>query len=115
MKIAGEEGGRGRVVPDEGKTWKVRMTGSSRAIGAQTDEPRLSASGRCVGPAELKSYRSGPRESGCRDGLWGRFDERTKSVVHAVASGKQAAMALDTLFQEGIEAIVSEAGSVPGW
>ena len=36
----------------------------------------------------------------------GDLTNDTKSVVHAVASGKQAAMALDTLFQEGIEAIV---------
>ena len=32
----------------------------------------------------------------------------TKSVVHAVASGKQAALALDTLFGEGLEAIASK-------
>jgi Pyruvate/2-oxoacid:ferredoxin oxidoreductase delta subunit len=36
----------------------------------------------------------------------GDLTNDTKSVVHAVASGKQAAMALDTLFQEGIEAVV---------
>ncbi len=32
----------------------------------------------------------------------------TKSVVHAVASGKQAALALDTLFGEGLDAIPSK-------
>ncbi|MBT8406213.1 MAG: FAD-dependent oxidoreductase, partial [Deltaproteobacteria bacterium] len=32
----------------------------------------------------------------------------TKSVVHAVASGKQAALALDTLFREGLDAISSK-------
>jgi 2-oxoacid:acceptor oxidoreductase delta subunit (pyruvate/2-ketoisovalerate family) len=32
----------------------------------------------------------------------------TKSVVHAVASGKQAALALDTFFEEGLDAIPSK-------
>ncbi|HBH86030.1 MAG TPA: hypothetical protein DDY17_00290 [Syntrophaceae bacterium] len=36
----------------------------------------------------------------------GDLTNETKSVAHAVLSGKQAAMALDTFFQDGIDAIV---------
>jgi 2-oxoacid:acceptor oxidoreductase delta subunit (pyruvate/2-ketoisovalerate family) len=36
----------------------------------------------------------------------GDLTNATKSVAHAIASGKQAAIALDTLFQHGIGAVV---------
>lgn len=105
MKIAGEEGGRGRVVPDPGQTRQVRVDRIFKAIGAQPVEPWYQPA---ADPAILKLGHAvlDCRNPGAVMVYGGDLTNDTKSVVHAVASGKQAAMALDTFFQEGIEAVV---------
>ncbi len=108
MKIAGDEGGRARVAPDEGKTRKVRIDRIFKAIGAQADElwyqPPAGASGLLrLSHTVLVRGNQGPVMV-----FGGDLTNETKSVVHAVASGKEAAMALDTLFREGLEAIVAK-------
>jgi NADPH-dependent glutamate synthase beta subunit-like oxidoreductase len=105
MIIAGEEGGRGRVVPDPGKTRQVRVDRIFKAIGAEPVEPWYQPA---ADPALLTLSHAvlDRRNSGAVMVYGGDLTNDTKSVVHAVASGKQAAMALDTLFQEGIEAVV---------
>jgi NADPH-dependent glutamate synthase beta subunit-like oxidoreductase len=106
MKIAGEEGGRGRVVPDEGKTRKVRIDRIFKAIGAQADEPRYQPPAGASGLLSLSHTVLVRGDQGAVMVFGGDLTNETKSVVHAVASGKQAAMVLDTLFQEGSETIV---------
>ncbi|MCX5841867.1 MAG: NAD(P)-binding protein [Deltaproteobacteria bacterium] len=106
MKIAGEEGGRGRVIPDEGKTRKVRIDRIFKAIGAQADEPRYQPPAGASGLLRLSHTVLVRGDQGAVMVFGGDLTNETKSVVHAVASGKQVAMALDTLFQEGIEAMV---------
>ena len=106
MKIAGEEGGRARVVPDDGKTRKVRIDRIFKAIGAQADEPRYEPPARASGLLSLSHTVLVRGNHGAVMVFGGDLTNETKSVVHAVASGKQAAMALDTLFQDGLEAIV---------
>jgi NADPH-dependent glutamate synthase beta subunit-like oxidoreductase len=105
MKIAGEEDGRGRVVPDHGKTRQVRVDRIFKAIGAQPVEPWYQPA---ADPDLLTLSHAvlDRRNPGAIMVYGGDLTNDTKSVVHAVASGKQAAMALDTLFQEGIEAVV---------
>ncbi|MGA3209578.1 MAG: FAD-dependent oxidoreductase [Syntrophales bacterium] len=106
MKIAGEEGGRARVVPDEGKTRKARIDRIFKAIGAQADEPLYQPPAGASGLLSLSHTVLVRGNHGPVMVFGGDLTNETKSVVHAVASGKQAAMALDTLFQEGLEAIV---------
>jgi Pyruvate/2-oxoacid:ferredoxin oxidoreductase delta subunit len=94
------------VVPDEGKTRKVRIDRIFKAIGAQADEPRYQPPAGASGLLSLSHTVLVRGNQGAVMVFGGDLTNETKSVVHAVASGKQAAMALDTLFQEGIEAIV---------
>ncbi|MCX5856654.1 MAG: FAD-dependent oxidoreductase [Deltaproteobacteria bacterium] len=105
MIIAGEEGGRGSVVHDPGKTRQLRVDRIFKAIGAEPVEPWYQPA---ADPALLALSHAvlDRRNSGAVMVYGGDLTNDTKSVVHAVASGKQAAMALDTLFQEGIEAVV---------
>jgi NADPH-dependent glutamate synthase beta subunit-like oxidoreductase len=106
MKIAGDEGGRARVAPDEGKTRKVRIDRIFKAIGAQADEPRHQPPAGDEGLLSLSHTVLVRGNQGPVMVFGGDLTNETKSVVHAVASGKEAAMALDTLFREGFEAIV---------
>ena len=107
MKISGEDsGGRAHVLPDERKTRELRVQHVFKATGA---EP----AGNWLNPAEkpgtslaLTNALLVYPDKGPALVFGGDLTNETKSVVHAVASGKQAAMALDVLFQDGIEAIV---------
>jgi len=104
--LPGKRAGEGRVVPDEGKTRKVRIDRIFKAIGAQADEPRYQPPAGASGLLSLSHTVLVRGDQGAVMVFGGDLTNETKSVVHAVASGKQAAMALDTLFLEGIEAMV---------
>jgi NADPH-dependent glutamate synthase beta subunit-like oxidoreductase len=106
MKISGEEGGRGRIVPDGSKTRQVRVDRIFKAIGAQADEPRYQPRAGASGLLNLGHTVLVHGQPGAVMAFGGDLTNETKSVVHAVASGKQAAMALDTLFREGIDAVL---------
>ena len=98
-----DTGGRARVVPDGDNTETIAVQNIFVAIGAVAEDLW-----QFPDSEETKSLRL----SHCR-----LFDHRIpliyggdltspiKSVTDAIASGKQAAMALDTFFTEGMEAI----------
>ncbi len=111
MKIAGEEGGRGRIVPEAGKTRQVRVERVFKAIGAGAAESwHLPPEGE-AGLLRLSHAVLAHGQPGAVTAFGGDLTNDARSVVHAVASGKQAAMALDTLFREGIDAIVPKLDS----
>jgi len=104
MKISSREiGGRARVIPDGEKTQTIEARNIFAAIGAE--------------PAALwhwpaKSDTQSLRLSHCRliergipYVLGGDLTNPVKSVADAIASGKQAAMALDTYFEQGLGAV----------
>ena len=106
MKVEGEEGGRAHVVADAGKNRKVRVDRILKAIGGQTVELWQKAD---MMDKEILTLSHSVLDSRGQEAvtvLGGDIINTTKSVVHAIASGKQAAIALDILFQEGIEAVV---------
>jgi Pyruvate/2-oxoacid:ferredoxin oxidoreductase delta subunit len=107
MKISGEDShGRAHVLPDEGKTRELRVQHVFKATGAEPvgnwlNRAEKSGSSLALTNALLICPDKGPVLV-----FGGDLTNETKSVVHAVASGKQTAMALDVLFQDGIEAVV---------
>jgi NADPH-dependent glutamate synthase beta subunit-like oxidoreductase len=105
MRIAGEDPrGRSRVEPDPGKTREIEVARLFLAVGAATaevwqDPPRQSAEALLLANSVLL-HQPGPVLV-----FGGDLVSEVKAVVHAVASGKEAAIALDVLFREGIEAV----------
>ncbi len=106
MMIAGEENSRGRIVPDHGKIRQIRVDRLFKAIGAQVVEAWHEPDAADREMFKLTHTVLDRRAPGAVLVFGGDLTNATKSVVHAVASGKQAAIALDILFQEGIEAVV---------
>lgn len=106
MMIAGEENSRGRIVPDHGKIHQVRVDRIFKAIGAQAVEPWHQPDAADRDMLRLTHTVLNRRGTGAVLVFGGDLTNATKSVVHAIASGKQAAIALDALFQEGVEAVV---------
>jgi NADPH-dependent glutamate synthase beta subunit-like oxidoreductase len=105
MKVAGEDGRRARVEPDGKKTMTFRARRMFKATGAQAAEEWLNPPEKGKGVLALHncvlvSVRSGPAVV-----FGGDLANATKSVTHAIASGKAAAMALDTLFRDGFKAV----------
>ena len=106
MKVEGEECGRDRVIAATGKNRQVRVERILKAIGMQASESWQQADRT---DNEILTLSHSVLDSRGREAvmvLGGDIVNKTKSVVDAVASGKQAALALDILFQEGIEAVV---------
>jgi 2-oxoacid:acceptor oxidoreductase delta subunit (pyruvate/2-ketoisovalerate family) len=106
MMIAGEENSRGRIVPDHGKIRQIRVDRIFKAIGAQALEAWYEPAAADREMLRLTHTILDRRGTGAVMVFGGDLTNATKSVVHAVASGKQAAIALDILFQEGIEAVI---------
>lgn len=105
MKVAGTDAdGRAHIEPAGKKTEKIRVDRLFTAVGERpgeawcdppTGEDDILRLGHCV----IQKKVGGPVAYG------GDLTNATKSVAHAVASGKEAAMALDTLLTEGLEAV----------
>lgn len=105
MKVAGEEKGRATVEPDGGRTIDFQAHRVFKATGAEPAGEWLNppANGRGVLKLDncvLVSSRGNPVAV-----FGGDLANGKKSVAHAVASGKAAAMALDTLFRKGLRAV----------
>jgi len=93
-------------MPDEGKIYEILVQRVFSATGAEPSEewlnpPEKSGSSLALSNALMVYPGTGPTLA-----FGGDLINETKSVVHAVLSGKQAAMALDILFQNGREAIL---------
>jgi NADPH-dependent glutamate synthase beta subunit-like oxidoreductase len=106
MMIDGEENGRGRIVPDPGKIRHLRVDRVFKAIGAGAAEAWYQPDAADQGRMILTHAVLDRRAPGAVMAFGGDLTNATKSVAHAIASGKQAAIALDILFQEGAEAVV---------
>lgn len=103
MRIEGRDrDGRGRVVP-AGETTEMEVERVFTATGADAAQPwhrPPSGSGISLSHCVLLSEdKANPLVYG------GDPVNETKNVTQAIASGKQAAMALDTFFHEGIGAV----------
>jgi NADPH-dependent glutamate synthase beta subunit-like oxidoreductase/ferredoxin len=104
MKVSATEiEGRARVIPDGDKTETLQVDHIFSAIGAEPEAPWQSApagESPCLGLSHCKlSHDDIPIAYG------GDLTNRVKSVADAIASGKQAAMALDTYFKSGWDAV----------
>jgi Pyruvate/2-oxoacid:ferredoxin oxidoreductase delta subunit len=115
--VESETGGRARVIPDGDKTMSLKVQQVFTAIGAEPGEgwylpqktrvfsfprPTLETMGKMMELSHctiLRQYM--PIVFG------GDLTNPTKSVADAIASGKQAAIALDTFFHEDWNAIES--------
>ena len=105
MKTVGmlSSGSRARVVPDDEPTKHLLVEKIFTAIGAETLEPWQSPPPPNAGTLQLDNCTI------TLDGIpyvfGGDLINTEKSVAHAVASGKQAAIAVDVLFNEGWDSI----------
>jgi NADPH-dependent glutamate synthase beta subunit-like oxidoreductase len=109
--VAGDSPGQAQVEPVPLKLERITVDQVFTAIGAEAKaswcnppelQERLLRLSNCV----LLHPEQGPAVV-----YGGDLVADLKSVVHAVASGKQAAMALDTLFQEGYDPIQAKLAS----
>ena len=106
MKVAGEDGSRARVEPDGDRTLEVDVDRLFKATGAEAAEGWYNPPGKAP-PVLALSHCALSARDGQAVTIWGGdLTNDVKSVVHAVASGKQAAMALDTLLREGPDAVL---------
>ena len=107
MKISGEDNrGRARVLPDEGNTREILVQRVFKATGAEPGEAWLNPPKQSGISLALTNVRLVFSDRGPVLAFGGDLINETKSVAHAVLSGKQAAMALDILFQNGRESIL---------
>jgi NADPH-dependent glutamate synthase beta subunit-like oxidoreductase len=107
MKVSNEDRhGRASVLPEEGKIREISVDRVFKATGAQPAETWFNPSGKNGMPLAMTNALLVHPTRGPVLLFGGDLVNETKSVAHAVLSGKQAAMALDTFFQEGIEAIM---------
>lgn len=105
MRVTGSDRGRARIEPHDVLTCEVEVKRIFAAIGAQASDPWIEPPHSGAGILNLGSC-SLVQKNGATPLIYGgdAYND-VKSVVHAVASGKQAALALDTLFREGAEAV----------
>ena len=106
MRVAGDDGARAHVEPDGALTCEVEVARLFRATGAEAADQWIEPPGSGAGILNFGNC-SLVQKNGQTPLLYGGdVLNDVKSVVHAVASGKQAAMALDTLFREGADAVL---------
>ena len=104
MKVSAKQiEGRARVVPDGDKTETIEIDYIFSAIGAEPEaawHQVLSGKSPCLDLSHCKLIKEDiPIAYG------GDLTNRVKSVADAIASGKQTAMALDTYFKSGWDAV----------
>ena len=105
----GKIGGRARFIPDGDKTQAIQVRNIFVAIGAEADSLwhfPMPQRGRTISLSHCEiSMQKIPLATG------GDLTSPVKSVADAMASGKQAAMALDTVFERGWAAVESRLDS----
>ena len=110
MKVSETEiEGRARVIPDGDRTETLRVDHIFSAIGAGPEAPWHRAPGDET--AHLKLSHCELVNDDIPIAYGGDLTNRVKSVADAIASGKQAAMALDTVFRSGWDHV---AGAIAG-
>ena len=104
MKVGKEKiAGRAWFVPDEEKTETIDVQDIFVAIGAKAEA--IWHFLKAEGPKTLDLRHCRLIEQNTPVVFGGDLTSPVKSVTDAVASGKQAAMALDTYFQKGLDAV----------
>ncbi len=100
-----ENDGRLRVAPSDGQTVSLKVNRVVTAIGAEAAQPWLAPEAKNRGALELSHclLLEGPLPTV----FGGDLSTPYKSVADAIASGKQAAMALDTFLREGMAAVAN--------
>ncbi len=105
----GFDNGRARVVPDGEAKFHLRARKIFTAIGAEADKPWRPPTN--AGDETLTLSHCSMSVRGWPMVFGGDLTNQTKSVPDAIASGKQAAMALDTFFRKGFDAITERLAS----
>ncbi len=95
------------IGPVAGKVRDVTVSKIFAAIGAEPAAGWLNPPGHGAGVLRLNNSVLVVQDKGPVMVYGGDLTTDIKSVVHAVASGKEAAMALDVLFRKGIDTIES--------
>jgi NADPH-dependent glutamate synthase beta subunit-like oxidoreductase len=104
MKISSAKiEGRARVVPDGDKTETLQTDHIFTAIGAEPEAPWQNMPSGAHPSLRLSHCKL--VNSGVPIAYGGDLTNRVKSVADAIASGKQAAMALDAYFKSGWDAV----------
>jgi len=104
MKVGKKKiAGRACVVPDGEKTETIDVQNIFVAIGAKAEPIWQSLNANAPNSLDLRHCRL--IEQKIPVVLGGDLVTPDKSVTDAVASGKQAAMALDTYFEKGLDAV----------
>ncbi|MGD2186904.1 MAG: FAD-dependent oxidoreductase [Desulfobacterales bacterium] len=104
MKVSTPEtNGRARVVPDDDKTEKLQIDHIFTAIGAEAAESWQDGSTGEHPSQQFSHCKLIQAEMPIAYG--GDLTNRIKSIADAIASGKQAAIALDTYFKSGWDAV----------
>ncbi len=107
MKVSSKPvGGRARVVPDGNKIRRIRVQHVFAAVGAEPEAPwQFIATGRQT----TRDWGHCQLAAGSIPRLFiGDLTTPVKSVADAIASGKQAAMVLDTFFRQGPGAVAQK-------
>ncbi|MBU0987837.1 MAG: FAD-dependent oxidoreductase, partial [Proteobacteria bacterium] len=104
MKVSGMQTGRAQVVPDEKATRRLRADRIYTAIGAQAEASWQMPPGKNAAITRLSHCAFTTNDLPLVFG--GDLTNSNKSVTDAIASGKQAAMVLDTFFDDGWEAVL---------
>jgi len=105
MKVAGADGRRARVEPDGDRSMAFRARRIFKATGAEAAEEWVKPPEKGRGVLVFHNCVLVSGQHGPALVFGGDLTNATKSVTHAIASGKAAAMALDTLFREGAKAV----------
>jgi 2-oxoacid:acceptor oxidoreductase delta subunit (pyruvate/2-ketoisovalerate family) len=112
MKVEGlDRDGRGRIVTDGTSPVEISVQRVFVATGAAAAEtwheppPAAEAGGHHTAPLHLIHCTIHQEQHGTPIIYGGDLTNTDKNVTQAIASGKQAAMALDTLFQSGADAV----------
>jgi Pyruvate/2-oxoacid:ferredoxin oxidoreductase delta subunit len=106
MQVSGETAGdgRARVVPKGDATETLIVDKVVAATGAEADPVWAPSTGS--GPGRLKMSHCLFEKRDIPILYGGDLMSPVLSVPHAIMSGKQAAMALDTYFQSGMDAVI---------
>ncbi|MCD6153448.1 MAG: FAD-dependent oxidoreductase [Syntrophobacterales bacterium] len=108
MKVTGKDiDGRAAIEPEGGKTEEITVRKIFKAIGEEAAESWYNPPGKNKSIITLSNSVLVQNSKGSVLVFGGDLTNKTKSVVHAVASGKEAAIALDVLFKKGFDAIES--------
>ncbi len=109
MKVAGPDldgrGLRAKVEPDGERTTIFRARRMFKATGAEAAADWVNPPEKGRGVLVLNNCVLVAEKNGPAVVFGGDVANGSKSVTHAIASGKAAAMALDTLFRDGSKAV----------